>query len=109
MLAASQECNVPQLQAFVFLPPLCVITTLCTLLSVSVTLGIFGYVLSFYSGTESLWKGGDQPEHWCQSQSDLPIPDACGNTIIIKSLSSLLTLTMIKLQLGVYSSVTVSA
>ncbi len=109
MLAVSQECIVPRLQASVLLPPRCVIRTLYTLLSVSVTLGIFGYVLSFYSGTESHWNGGDQPEHQCQSQSDLPIPDACGNTIIIKSLSFLLTLTMIKLQLGVYSSVTVSA
>lgn len=46
---------------------------------------------------QSHWNRRDQPEHQWQSQSDLPIPDACGNTIIIKSLSSLLTLTMIQL------------
>lgn len=44
----------------------------------------------------------------CQTHSDLLITDACRNIIIIKSLSSCLTLTVIKLQLEVYSSATVS-
>lgn len=108
MLAASQECSVPQQKAPVLLPPQSVIKSLYTLLSASVTLGIYGYVLSFYSGTEMQWNEGDQPENRCQSQSDLPIPDTCGNTFIIKSLSSLLTLAMIKLLWRVYNSVTAS-
>lgn len=97
--SVSQDFIVCWLKASILLPPECVITTLHTLLSLPVTLGIFGYVLSFYSGTQSYRNGEDQPEHWCQSQSDLPIPDSCGNTIMIKSLSSPLTLTMITLQL----------
>lgn len=80
--------------------PVCYQNSIHTFICLCYT-GDIGYVLSFYSGTESHWNEGDQPEHQCLSQSDLPIPDACGNTIIIKSLSSLLTLTMIKLQLGV--------
>lgn len=68
-------------------------------------LSLFGYILSFHSGTELHWNRWDQPEHRCQSHCDLLIPDACGNMILIKSLSSLLTLTMIKLKVGVYPSV----
>lgn len=100
MWAQSEEFAVPWREDSLLLPPRCVIRTRYTLLSVSITLWIFGYILSFHSGTELHWNRWDQPEHQCQSHCDLLIPAACRNIILIKSLSSLLTLTIIKLQLG---------